>query len=352
MPLKLIPPRPGKTPYWSVRGTYLGRYIDRSTKTGQRQDAHKILRRWQSEIETGEFSGPEELDFASAALAYMKAGGERRYLGRLIKRFGRMPLRKVNQAAVEEAAALLYPTASPATQNRQVYSPISAILKRSGPAYDFKLRRPKGSRGSIVTRWLWPEQAFAIFDAAQNFDSEFEILLRFLCYTGCRISEALHLTCNEIRLAEGFAYVRTSKNGEPRAVFLPPHLVATLANHPRGLERGNARVFRFHRGGGLRNLLTTATAMASGLPKPKREKRSGQPIKQLHELDWVNFHTFCHTYATWMRRYGGRDTKGLVATGRWKSEQSASRYAHVVPSEDAMASVLLPERKSKKTSDR
>lgn len=23
MPLKLIPPRPDKTPYWSVRGTYL-----------------------------------------------------------------------------------------------------------------------------------------------------------------------------------------------------------------------------------------------------------------------------------------------------------------------------------------
>jgi hypothetical protein len=36
MPLKLVPPRPGKTPYWSVRGTYLGRYINRSTKTRSR----------------------------------------------------------------------------------------------------------------------------------------------------------------------------------------------------------------------------------------------------------------------------------------------------------------------------
>jgi hypothetical protein len=85
-----------------------------------------------------------------------------------------------------------------------------------------------------------------------------------------------------------------------------------------------------------------ALAMANGLAKPKREKRSGQPIKQVHRLDWVNFHTFCHTYATWMRRYAGRDTKGLVGTGRWRSEQSASRYAHVVPTEDAKASALLP----------
>ena len=137
-----------------------------------------------------------------------------------------------------------------------------------------------------------------------------------------------------------------SKNGDPRAVFLPPHLVATLANHPRGLERGDSRVFRFHQGGGLRNLLVSACALASGQAKPRREKRSGQPIKQAHGLDWVNFHTFCHTYATWMRRYAGLDTKGLVGTGRWRSEQSASRYAHVVPSEDARAASGLPDQKA------
>jgi integrase len=209
---------------------------------------------------------------------------------------------------------------------------------------EYKLRRPKGSRGRVVTRWLWPEQANAIFAAARSLDPEFDVLLRFLCYTGCRISEALSLTCNEMRLDEAFAYVRTSNNGEPRAVFLPDHLIQSLATHPRGLQRGTERVFRFYQGGGLRNRLRASTAIACGLSKPRREKKGGQPIKVAHELDWVNFHTFCHTYATWMRRYAGRDTKGLVGTGRWKSEQSASRYTHVVPSEDAKAAGLLPVR--------
>ena len=45
MPLKLVPPRPSKTPYYSVRGTYLGRYVDRSTKTGRKSIALKILAR-------------------------------------------------------------------------------------------------------------------------------------------------------------------------------------------------------------------------------------------------------------------------------------------------------------------
>jgi hypothetical protein len=31
-----------------------------------------------------------------------------------------------------------------------------------------------------------------------------------------------------------------------------------------------------------------------------------------------------------------------VGTGRWKSEQSAARYAHVVPGEDAKMAVMLP----------
>ena len=270
----------------------------------------------------------------------MKAGGERRFLVLLLKHFGNTPLREIGQAEIDAAAETLYPSATPATRNRQVYSPISAVLKHAG--LEHKLRRPKGSRGRVVTQWLWPEQAFAIFDAASRLDPEFEILLRFLCYSGCRLGEALQMTCNELRLSESFAYVRTSKNGEPRPVFLPAHLVAALANHPRGLDRADSRVFRFHQGGGLRNLLRAATAMASGLPKPKRQKRSGQPIKKAHNLDWVTFHSFCHTYATWMRRYAGRDVKGLVGTGRWKSEQSASRYAHVVPSEDARAAAQLP----------
>ena len=45
-----------------------------------------------------------------------------------------------------------------------------------------------------MTRWLWPEQAELIFAAAGKLNSEFEILLRFLCYTGCRIGETLKLT--------------------------------------------------------------------------------------------------------------------------------------------------------------
>ena len=35
-----------------------------------------------------------------------------------------------------------------------------------------------------------------------------------------------------------------------------------------------------------------------------------------------------------MRRYGGLDTKGLVATKNWRDERSAARYAHAVAREE------------------
>jgi len=341
MPIKLIDPRPGKTPYFAGRGTHLGTYVDRSTKLRDERKARRLIRQWESDIERGVFARPGEPGFGAAALAYMKAGGEERPLVKLIAHFRDRALIEIDQAAIDAAAIELFPDAPPATRNREVYTPVSSVLKHAG--HDFKLRRPKGSRGIVKTDWLWPEQAGPLLTAAEALDAEFALLCRLLLYTGCRISEALRLTCNDVRTGEAFAFVRTSKNGDPRPMFLPPHLVVDLENHPRGLERGQERVFRFHQGGALRYLLNAAKLIACGLPKPARVKHGKTPAAPDHALSFVTFHTFRHTYATWMRRYGGRDVKGLVGTGNWRSEQSASRYAHVVPSEDARAAALLPE---------
>ena len=160
---------------------------------------------------------------------------------------------------------------------------------------------------------------------------EFGQLCLFLLYTGLRLSEGtLRFTCDRLRLSEAYAFIPTTKNGEPRPVFLPPHVIAALANHPRGLARGSERVFRHRPGSRLYKLLYRATE-GSGVVLPDREA----------------FHIFRHTYASWMRRYAGSNTKGLVATGAWKSEQSASRYAHTVVSEEAKRAELLPTPKTK-----
>lgn len=340
MPLELRAPRKGKTPSWTVRGTYLGVHVERSTKTSSKRLAQQFLKKWESEIERGEFATENKPTFLAAAVNYMKASGERKFVKPLLDHFGEVPLRLINQAAVDAAAIEIYPEQTPATRNRQVYTPVSAILKHAG--IEFKFRRPKGSRGRVVTRWLWPEQAFRIFTAARAINPEFAILLELLCYTGPRLSEGLSILCDDVRLGENFAFIGRTKNGDPRPVFLPPHLVASLANHPRGLKRPGQRLFRFHKGGALSYLLEAACSIACNVPKPARVKHGPRAPRPSYELDWVNFHTFCHTWATWMRRYGGVDELGLVETGRWRDRQSASRYAHSVVGESARKAALLP----------
>jgi integrase len=318
MPLKLIPPR--KSPYWSVRGTYLGRYVDRSTKARKRAVAAKVLAGIERQIERGEFAEPGEPTFASAAAAYMKAGGERKYVRRLLHHFGNVPLSHIDQSAVDAGAVALYPSGSAATRNRQVYTPISAIMRHAGIRLD--LRRPKGAGGGKQTAWLWPEQAEAIFEEAEKLNPEFRALLVVLCYTGLRLSEALGLTWDNVRLADGYAYIPDTKNDEPRAVFLPPVAVAAIANTK---VDGRGRLFRYSKSGHLYELLKVA-AFRAGVTLPGRSA----------------FHLFRHTYATWMRRYAGADSQALISTGAWKDRKSVDRYTHTIVSEEAQRAALLP----------
>jgi len=51
MPLKLQDPRPGKSSNYSVRGTYLGVTVDRTTGTSDRRKAQKVLNAIRDEIE-------------------------------------------------------------------------------------------------------------------------------------------------------------------------------------------------------------------------------------------------------------------------------------------------------------
>src|SRR6476660_2435448 len=164
MPLKVRPPRAGKTPNYSIRGTYLGVTVDRSAGTPKKAIAEQQRRKLETAIERGEYpAAPKQPDaptFLSAAVAYMKAGRRRRYIGRLIEHFKDTPLMEIDQLAIDQAALSLYPNVTPSTRNRAVYTPISGILHHAG--VDITVKRPKGHKGKVVTRFLLPPDAFAI----------------------------------------------------------------------------------------------------------------------------------------------------------------------------------------------
>lgn len=325
MPLYLEAPKPGRSPNWRIRGSHLGTAIDQSSGTPRREVAVKIKRALEEKIERGEYR-PNELNFLTAVDSYTNAHdpswNTTRYVKKLAAQLGALPLSQITQALVDAAAVALYPNASPATRNRQVYTPLCAILEHADHAH--RIRRPKGSKGTPRLHWLTPEEATRLVAGAVDVDPVFGALMAFLFATGCRIADALNLEGRNLDLVNGVAFIARTKNDDPRAAYLPASLVAMLGSTP-GLGIGDARVFGGFQKTRAYDLLDEAC------------QRSGVDIP-----DGIAFHITCHSWATWMRRYGGADTRALVATGRWKSAAAANVYQHAIASEESRRADLIP----------
>src|SRR5258708_2825282 len=167
MSLKLIPPRPGKTPNYTVRGTYLRVYVERTAGTPDKKLAGQVLKGIERAIERGEYAAPQKpaveakrpATFADAALAYLRAGGEAKYLSDIIELTGEhalrdKPLTEIDQIAIDNAASALYPDAPATTTNRQFYTPVSAALQH--PDIQREVHRTHPWRRTTATTMALP----------------------------------------------------------------------------------------------------------------------------------------------------------------------------------------------------
>jgi hypothetical protein len=159
MPLKVIK-RHG-SPFWYLRGSVRGVNVDESTKVADREQAESIRAKREWEIVNRQLGGSRAVaTFLEAAVSYMENGGEARFVQPLLNHFMTTPLSQIGQAEVEACARKIYPGLAPATINRKVFTPISAIMMHAAerklcdkPA----LERPKQPRGRV--RWITFEEA-------------------------------------------------------------------------------------------------------------------------------------------------------------------------------------------------
>lgn len=331
MPLKLT--RRHGSPYWYIRGAVRGISVDESTGTGDEAAAEDIRILREAEILKRSIHGDSiTRTFAEAALSYMEAGGEREHMPPLLKHFARAKLAQIGQAEIDEAAKKLKPGASPATTNRQIYTPMAAVLhhaarKRWCPAP--VIARPEQPEGRV--RWLTHEEAETLIEAAGD---KLRPLIVFLLCTGVRITEALTLDWRDVDLSRCHVSILNveagghgTKSGQSRGVPLHSRAVAALANLPHR----TGKVFRRHYG------YTNWKGQVKGLGDPYSDRKGagGGQVKtawkkMLERAGITDFtpHDCRHTWATW-HYAANKDIAALMELGGWADVDSVMRYTHV-----------------------
>ena len=281
------------------------------THDAKAAEAIRARREWEI-IQRSIFGAEATATFVAAAVSYLEADGEKLYLRPIIAKIGSAPLAKVDQALIERTARELYPDGSPATRNRQVFTPIAAVLNHAakrGLCAKRIVERPAQPQGRI--RWITFDEAERLIEACSE---HLRPLVMFLLGTGARLSEALYLDWREVNLAGAHVNLVATKNEGARGV--PLH--SRLLNELRKLRHKQGRVFRTH----------------TGLPYAEKESGGGQ-IKTAFKgacrragIADFSPHDCRHTWATW-HYAANRDLIALMKLGGWKSERMVLRYAHV-----------------------
>lgn len=301
-----------------LRGNVAGTNVYRSTGTSDPKAAENIRIRTEAELlERASLGRKATVTFAEAALNYLNSGGEGRFLPPILKHFGaRTRLSEIDNGLVNQAALKLFPKAGPATINRQLITPIRAIMTMAaedGLCAPIKLRsRPVKSR---KTRWLTPEE----YDRLEaELDDHLKPILAFMIGSGARVRETLSLQAHTLYLDQGQAFLAETKNGDPRMVRLPSRSVELIQGFP---------------------LPATGTVFLTnkGLPYVIEDNRGGQIRRGFNKArdnaglgPDVTPHTIRHTWATWHYAQN-RDFGALLDLGGWSKADVANIYRKIAP---------------------
>jgi integrase len=332
MSLKLY--RKRGSPNWYIRGTVRGIVVDESSRVAERSAAESIRIKREAEcLQASIFGRKATTTFLEAAISYLENGGEKRFMAPLLTHFGTQPLGTIDQAAIDRAAKALCPTSASSTVNRQVYTPVSAVLKYAaarGWCEHRQIKRPKPPKGR--TSWLTPADAERLIDACSP---HLRPLVIFLLYTGARLAEALYLDWQQLDLERAEVQFLETKNGDARGVPLHPRVRAVLGE----LKHRIGEVFRRPDGQPYMRKLDGGGQIKTAFKAACR--RAG--IKDFTP------HGCRHTWATW--HYArNKDLTALMHLGGWRSYSMVLRYAHMNVSHLAPSIDALPWEKSGKPS--
>jgi len=315
---------------WHYRGTVAGRRLRGSTGATSKETAQRIAAEIEARHWKGHLDGPAAvLTFAQAAMMYRAANKSDRFLRAIEDHWRDTPVKAITAAAIRQSAITLYPTAGPATRNRQAIVPTQAIINHAAAhelcPYIRVGRFPVIRKAKTPADWEWV-QAFMAHAKKPNLAA----LACLMYLTGARISEALAITWDDVDFKIHKVFIRQTKTGVERWAHMPIELVAALANIP-GDRKG--QVFQFKSRGNIKTQWEGAIRRAGIRRLSPHACRHGfatglldkgvSPITVAQRGGWKNTRHVFETY--------GHDVAPVdvtdVLTGNWHTAKAGKAKA-------------------------
>ena len=178
-----------------------------------------------------------------------------------------------------------------------------------------KLPRPDNAKVAFLTK----EQAEQLFDILKKRESRVSYYLTILLlYTGGRFKEVATLTWNDIHFQQRLIYFKSTKNGNPRYVYMTDFVEKILRELPR---------------------INHLVLPAENYKNMERMPRQWQllvddmiPGNTTAGKYRITVHSLRHTHASWMAIAGANILQIKEQLGHKKLDMTL-RYAHLIPSE-------------------
>jgi integrase len=348
--LKLIPPQPGRSRFYRLRGTdpTTGKRVDASTGVEEYRKAKLVHEKAERNLLNGVL-GRASRTFTEAAIEYIEArqptGSQRASIIGTIRKtdgqispclvcdLGDTDCRKIVQAMVNEIVRKRYTRTrhgkpyKPGTIVRELIQPLTCVLNY---AHDqgwcdkphFVRPRFNDKRSEYATA----DQANRLLRAASPTNRRWYL---FSMMEGTRVSETLDLDWADVQLDRSWAIIRDTKNNdEDRGIALHRQIIEMLSVVPEAERVG--KVFKSAHG--------EAYAEAEG---GGRGKTGWNATKRRAGIRSLHLHDLRHTFATMALMSGmqprlQREQMGHEADGMY------GRYAHVPRDELVNAVAALP----------
>lgn len=305
MPLKLT----SREGVFYATGSVAGQRVRKSLGTRDKGQAEELRAQYEARLWKRHSYGEAAVrTFDEAAVSYMEAGGEARFLTPLIKRFRGRVLGSITPGEIQDAARELYPTAAAGTRNRQGIVPARAVIMHGAArgwcapvkVENFETTKP---RRTVAGRdWINAFMQRADGDGLPHLSAA----VLFMWQNGARISEAAGVLPEHFDAKARTIILPSTKEGAWEVCHLSHELTTRIRN------------------------LTVATGEPLfGYQSRHGIRRRAQAVCRRAGIRFIPAHQAGrHSYATNALRMGATP-KQVMDGGRWKTARLVLEvYAH------------------------